>query len=157
MEALDSRLSTLRPRRLVTPILIFLAARIVAPMLAELASSPLMIRHFTPINAPHAYSTNHTIYRVSLAATVFIAVAAVTAVAVRYEHLGQVRWQDHTRQCALLYALGLASGAYSLWERMYGNQWDCWVCPPPLALIVVPAIAANALVLALAGRRHAAA
>ena len=154
MEALNSRPASLRPRRLVTPVLVFLAARILAPMLAELVSWPLMIRHFTPINA---HSTNDAIYRVSLAAIVFIALAAVTAVAVGYEHLGQVRWQDHARQSSLLYAHGLTSGAYSLWERMYGNQWDCWVCPPPLALIVVPAIAANALVLALAGRRHAAA
>ena len=118
--------STSRAWLVLSPIVLFLGAQFGAPLIADAA--------------PRAFVS-------TLAITSFVVTGALTWASVKAERLVAPRVVDHLRQASLLYV----SAALGLVLRFGGSAVDfgCFVCPPPWAAVVLPAVAANIVVLAL--------
>ena len=116
--------STRRVWVVLSPFIIFLAVRFGAPMVAEIAPTS-----FVP----------------ALAATSFILAAMFTWVLVQVEGRGMTRARDHFRQASLFYLLAAVNLISPFFSKSVAS---CFVCPPPWAAVVIPALAANMLVLA---------
>ena len=118
--------STNRTWLILSPIVLFLGAQFGAPLIAGAAPSAFVF---------------------TLAITSFVVTGVLTWASVRAERLVVPRVVDHLRQASLLYV----SAAVGLVLRFSSSAADigCFVCPPPWAAVVLPAVAANILVLAL--------
>jgi len=112
--------------RVLSPFVLFLGAQFGAPLVVGAAPGPSLL---------------------TLAITSFALTGVLTWASVRVERLVAPRVIDHLRQASLLYV----SAAFSLVSRLSNSAGDvaCFVCPPPWAAVVLPAVAANVLALTL--------
>jgi len=118
--------------RTLSPFALFLGAQFGAPLVVRAAPGPFLL---------------------TLAITTFAVTAALTWASIRVERLVAPRVIDHLRQASLLYV----SAAFSLVWRLTHSDVVCFVCPPPWAAVLLPAVAANVLVLAVCRVRRFAA
>ena len=115
---------TSRIWRGLSPFVLFLGAQFGAPLVVGGAPGPFLL---------------------TLAIISFAVAAVLTWASARVERLIAPRVLDHLRQASLLYV----SAAFSLVSRLTNSDVACFVCPPPWAAVVLPAVAANVVVLAL--------
>jgi hypothetical protein len=114
---------------------------------AWLVLSPIVLFLGAQFGAPLVASASPGAFVFTLAITSFVVTGVLTWASVRAERLVVPRVVDHLRQASLLYV----SAAVGLVLRFSSSAADirCFVCPPPWAAVVLPAVAANILVLAL--------
>jgi len=110
--------------RVLSPFVLFVGAHFGTPLVLGAAPGPFLL---------------------TVAITSFAVTAVLTWASVRVERLVAPRVIDHLRQASLLYV----SAAFSLVSRLSNSDVACFVCPPPWAAVILPAVAANVLVLAL--------
>jgi hypothetical protein len=133
-----------RFRVFFTPVLLFLAAVVVSPALAELVTLPMMREPNRPSDIA-AYVSNDRIHIFALVVIVFCSVVVATAYMRRLEATLRVDVRTHFRQCSLVYVYLLIGATSTMQKALNGAFVMCYVCPPPWEVVAPVALLGNAL------------
>ena len=131
--------------RLLAPPGIALSALVIAPFLVR-SLAPAFMRAPVGPDALDAYTHNENVYNSMLAVLTFLVVASVSWMFSLLEGVRGSIGSSHIRQSALIYAYLIIELGATLYDRVFGNMWTCWVCPPPWWIIAPAALIANLLV-----------
>ena len=137
-------------RRPISPILapfaIGLVIVVVGPFLAELIAG-LFTRSPNSPDDLSAYVHNDRVYLAALTATTFVVAGSLSWLFARLEGLRGSMLATHVRQCALIYAYLAINLGSAIHDRLSGNVWMCFACPPPWQFIAPAALIANFITL----------
>jgi hypothetical protein len=124
------------------PLLLLLAGRYLAPLVADMAAEPLMRPPRWPDDV-EAYIFNDRALHVALAVGAFVCSFLTTLLVRRLERTSKSFLSDHIRQSALIYLLG-ATWVLGQVREALSDVWVlCHVCGPPLAPLVGGALLGN--------------
>ena len=130
---------------LLAPFAIGLVTVVVGPWLAELVAG-LFMRTPNPDDLS-AYLHNDRVYVATLTTTTLVVAAALSWLFARLEGSRGSLLATHVRQCALIYAYLLINLGSAIYDRLWGNIWVCYACPPPWQFIAPVALVTNFITL----------
>ncbi len=128
--------STVRRTRLFwAPILVFLTAQVLGPLIGEFAAWPFV--------RPDDYAFNQRALEFGTMTAALLATIGVTWGMTRFEGTPRSLALGHLRQSSLVYAYALVQIGSQLQDALRDVQFACYTCPIPWYWIVPAGLLGN--------------